>query len=610
MIDELPPGSPDLAGSDHFVLTFADGKRQTSATLSVVRGPVTEVLPAVPPRGREPGRAAGQQTTVALSGDDGALAVTWRRWVRRDLPVIHQELTLTARDRAVPVTAVSFFALPASGTTVGGTVDGSPLLRDNAFFAVEHPMAKATIAGGTAQVTLARPQPVRHGHPDVIRAAVGVAADAGQLRRVFRAYVERGRAHPHRPFLQYNSWFDVSWAGKTLTAAECLAAIEAIGAPLGRREVALDAFVFDDGWDAPGTLWEINRVGFPDGFAPLAAAARRLGSGIGVWMSPWGGYDPAKADRLAVGRRAGFLTSGDGLSLADPAYFARFRDTAAAFVARDRVRYLKFDGVTARDPDQTEALFRLIAELRALSPTLFVNVTVGTWPSPFWLWHADSIWRGGDDLGFAGTGDKREQWITYRDAQVYRNVVVPAPLFPLSALMTHGVVNGQHGPGAEMARGGAAFAHEVRSYFGSGVALQELYVTPSRMGADDWDVLAEAAVWARRRAPVLADSAWVGGDPAAGEIYGWASFAADGARTGARAVRGVLVLRCPRDRPGQITLDVGTIFQLPSSAPRRYTLSSPWRGDSRAPLTVEAGAPHTFSLRPFEVLVLEARAAR
>jgi hypothetical protein len=82
-------------------------------------------------------------------------------------------------------------------------------------------------------------------------------------------------------------------------------------------------------------------------------------------------------------------------------------------------------------------------------------------------------------------------------------------------------------------------------------------------------------------------------------------------------VRGVLVLRNPQDRAADITLDPAQVFELPASAPRRYRLTSPWqdRGQDRAdaippPVTVAAGQPHRFSLAPFEVRVLEARALR
>ena len=73
---------------------------------------------------------------------------------------------------------------------------------------------------------------------------------------------------------------------------------------------------------------------------------------------------------------------------------------------------------------------------------------------------------------------------------VYANVVTQSPLFPLSSLMVHGIVfakdawdlNQPEGSGPGMSN--EPFKHEVRSAFGSGVMLQELYVTPSLLNRE------------------------------------------------------------------------------------------------------------------------------
>ena len=43
------------------------------------------------------------------------------------------------------------------------------------------------------------------------------------------------------------------------------------------------------------------------------------------------------------------------------------------------------------------------------------------------------------------------------------------------------------------------FADEVHSYFGTGTQLQEMYITPTLLSNDDWDVLAETAKWSREQ---------------------------------------------------------------------------------------------------------------
>ena len=169
--------------------------------------------------------------------------------------------------------------------------------------------------------------------------------------------------------------------------------------------------------------------------------------------------------------------------------------------------------------------------------------TFGTWPSPFWLMHIDSTWRNGsEDVGWAGKGDNREQWL-------------------------------------------------------NGTSLQELYLTPSRMTQDSWDDVAAAAKWAHANADVLIDWHWVGGDPLALQAYGYAAW---------NPRKGTLMIRKPDDKPQSITLDAAKVFDLPVNAPRRYELQSPYKDQRLQNPTLEAGKEQPVILDPFEVLVFDA----
>ena len=272
-------------------------------------------------------------------------------------------------------------------------------------------------------------------------------------------------------------------------------------------------------------------------------------------------------------------------------------------IRRYGVNQFKFDGTgnvrhaipgSAFDSD-FDAMIALIEGLRVEKPDLFVNLTTGTYPSPFFLRYADSIWRGGDDHAFAGVGSKRQQWITYRDANTYAGIVRKGPLFPLNALMLHGLIYARDAQGLN-SDPGDDFRAEIHAYFGTGTALQEMYVTPSLLTSANWDALAEAARWARAHAPVLKDTHWIGGDPARLEPYGHAAWG-DG--------RAVLCLRNPKDAPQQLEVDVATAFELPDGAASRYVVRSPWVADRDRPaVELQAGRPHTFTLQPFEVLTL------
>jgi len=431
---------------------------------------------------------------------------------------------------------------------------------------------------------------------------IGVARP-GQMRRDFLGYVERERAHPYRTFLHYNSWYDIGYFSQ-YSEAEAIGAIQAFGEQLVRqRGVVLDSFLFDDGWDDPRTLWGFN-AGFPDGFRHLRAAAAEFNAAPGVWMSPWGGYGDPKKRRLEFGQQQGFETNEGGFALSGPKYYARFRDTCFRMIREYGVNQFKFDGTgnaarafpgSAFDSD-FDAAIHLIEELRAEKPEVYVNLTTGTYPSPFWLRYADSIWRGGEDHDFAGVGTDRQQWITYRDGATYENVVRRGALYPLNALMLHGLVYARHAKKLASDPYGD-FAQEVRSYFGTGTQLQEMYVTPT-LNYVQWDILAEAAKWSRRNAGTLVDTHWLGGDPKTLEVYGWASWSPG---------RGIITLRNPSDQQQRWALDVGRVFELPPDAARQYVARSPWQRDrDRRPLQLRAGVEHTILLAPFEVLTLEA----
>jgi hypothetical protein len=268
------------------------------------------------------------------------------------------------------------------------------------------------------------------------------------------------------------------------------------------------------------------------------------------------------------------------------------------------VNQFKFDGTGnvdsvfpgSRFDSDFSAAIHLIGELRTAKPDLFVNLTTGTWPSPFWLMHADSIWRGGEDDSVAGVGTYRERWITYRDAETYERVVQMGPLYPLSSLMLHGLIYAQHHRDLDKDPGND-FRNEIRSYFGTGTQLQEMYITPGLLNEQNWDDLAEAAKWSRANAGVLKDTHWVGGDPAWLEVYGWASWT---------PLKGILVLRNPSDHEQTIRLRMQDAFELPANAAREYSARSPWKEDAGAPaIVLHAEEAHEFHLAAFQVLTLD-----
>ena len=523
--------------------------------------------------------------------------------LRQDSAYIRQILTITAGDKPLPLSGVTMIDVNAPGIAVAGSVKGSPLTTDVFYLGFESPLSESSVVGDRGVSELQSDVPLGTGKSAQFSSVIGVAP-RGQMRRAFLTYLERERAHPYRTFLHYNSWFDIGFFNP-YTQPEALNRIHAIGDELNKkRGVTLDSYLFDDGWDDTGNLWKI-RQDFVDGFEPLKKAAAEYGTAPGVWLSPWGGYGPAKQARLATARRDGYEIVDGGLALSGPRYYSLFHDAVTGMVSKYDVNQFKFDGTGNVDQvvkgsafgSDFDAAIHLISDLRQQKPDLYINLTTGTWPSPFWLFYADSIWRGGDDTEFAGVGTDRERWITYRDGDTYDEIVKQGRLYPLNSLMLHGIVFAQKAPHLSTDPGGD-FANEVHSYFGTGTQLQEMYITPSLLSAANWDVLAEAAKWSRSNAATLVDTHWVGGDPRWLEVYGWAAWSPQ---------KAILTLRNPSSKAQQIVIEIGHAFELPEGAAKRYKAHSPWASDAAQPaIELEAGKPHTFQLAPFQVLTLEA----
>ncbi len=605
-VEDRIGGKEFKLGSEAFAVLLADGSRLAASSFRQAAKPELVRLEADKNSTKLSAREAGWQAVVRLALPDGRFHADWKATLRDRSNYVRSELALSSRQSATGLAGAIVLEFPTAEANAAGTVSGSPATVGNLFLACEHPLAEnrakpdriecfSRYRGG-AEITEAWSR----------TAVIGVAP-SGQMRRAFLYYVERERARPYRLFLHYNSWWDIAGFGQKMDEARCLGVIDHFGRELfEKRGVALDSFVFDDGWDDPKTLWQFHS-GFPNGFAPHQAAAAKQKSAVGVWLSPWGGYGQGKVDRLAFGRKEGFETNSRGFSLAGPTYYARFAGACKQMITSYGVNYFKFDGIgqglgvpgageeVAAD---VEALLKLSRELRALRPDVYLSITTGTWPSPYWLWYGDSVWRNGDDLGFHGAGSMREQSITYRDMFIKQAIVDRAPLYPLNSLMIVSLCQAQSGLAAKMVGDVGDLADEIRMAFAGGTQLLELYVTPSRMTAEGWDVLAECTRWSRENADVLVDVHWVGGDPGKAEPYGYAAWSPR---------KGILVLRNPADAPQSIRVDLGAAFELPAKARTAYRVSAPWSAaDRNVPERLAAGQLYELKLNPLEILLIEA----
>ncbi|MBN1396172.1 MAG: hypothetical protein JW959_14210 [Pirellulales bacterium] len=597
-------------GGELFILILSDGRTILASELTVVGEPLVESFAADMESTRAGDRIAGKRIDAKLTDKDNTLSVGWQAELRDGANYVRETIAIEPQGEDLPLKEIVTLFMPSSGARRVGAVLGSPVVSGNLFFACESPVADNQGDKGQVRCRLTERRRAAAGESFACRSVIGVAPP-GQMRRAFLRYVERQRPRPYRPFLHYNCFYDISAGGRKFDEIESLAAIHEYGRALvEKRGVEFDAAVFDDGWDDNRTLWDFH-AGFPRGFTPLRDAAAKYNFALGAWLSPWGGYGKPKNQRLLYGRKQGYETNAGGFFLGGPKYYARFRRVCLDMMEKYGVRYFKFDGMgvgiiqpheqyrtpTRAQLDDTEAMLRLLDDLRRARPDVYLSVTTGTWPSPFWLWHGDSIWRNGNDMDYIGEGTMRQRWINYRDAVTRELVAERAPLYPLNSLMTQGITCARRSNASRMTNELKDFKDEMRMFFASGTQLQELYITPQMMTDVMWDNLAETAKWSRANADVLVDTHLIGGDPDKGEVYGYASWSPR---------KGVVALRNPSGKPAAYALDLAKALELPPDAPREYSLKSPWKEDAgRAAILVSADRPRQFNLQPFQALVFD-----
>jgi hypothetical protein len=601
----------NFKSSSSFFLEMEDGQRLYSKDFKTIAKPIIRNINGLDTEVKLSNKYNGKQIEVLLFNKKSGLKILWEITLKDDANYFTQKFTLLPKD-SIRVKRIGLVEIPkCSGLKLTGEVVGSPLAGNNFFCAVEHPMSLIDSTKNSYMSFIRLYEPVTRTSKQSVTAVWGVSPK-NQLRRSFLYYIERERAVPYHQKLHYISWFDLSWIDRKLNETSCMDRIQTFADSLiVKRNVKMDAFLFDDGWDNNQTLWQFNG-GFPNGFANMSALAKKHNADLGVWISPWGGYEEDKNQRLIYGRKQNppFETNtngfqfAEGFSLSGPVYYKRFYDVVSNFVKNQGVSMFKFDGVgwgndtkEANDSygKDIHALLKLVPDLRNVKPDLFFSLTVGTWPSPYWLKYGDVIWRSGDDTGYTGDGSMRQQWLNYRDSNAYSNIVKRGKLFPLNSLMYHGIIIADHGKPATFELNDKDIADEIWSFFATGTNLQELYINPHKLNKTNWNCLAKAIHWAKDNEDIMVDTHWVGGSPQKGQVYGFASWSPQ---------KAILSFRNPSSVKQSIKIDVAKVFEIPENHTHNYSFFDA-RAENNTRIVAQGNSVE-ITLEPFEVKVFNA----
>ncbi|MFU0967677.1 enterotoxin [Kluyvera ascorbata] len=515
------------------------------------------------------------------------------------------DYTVTAVGKPRDVAKITFFPTKgqAQAPYVDGAINSSPIVADSFFILPNKPIINTYAYEATTNLNVLLKTPIQPEAPVSYTVMFGTFPETNQLRRSVNQFVEAVRPRAYQPYLHYNSWMDIGFF-TTYTEKDILGRMDEWNKEfITARGVKMDAFLLDDGWDDRTGRWLFGPA-FSHGFSKVREKANSLHSSIGLWLSPWGGYNKPRDIRVSHAKEYGFETVDGKLALSGPNYYKNFNEQILKLIKDEHITSFKLDGMGnanshikgSKFASDFDASVDLLENMRKANKDLFINLTTGTDASPSWLLYADSIWRQGDDINLYGVGSPVQQWMTYRDAETYRSIVRKGPLFPLNSLMYHGIVSAEHAYyGLEKVQTDSDFADQVWSYFATGTQLQELYITPSMLNKAKWDTLAQAAKWARENSNVLVDTHWVGGDPTALEAYGWASWSKE---------KSILGLRNPSDKPQRFYLDLSKALEIPQGEAAQFTLKSVYGSNST--LSEKYQEAMVITLKPLETLVIEA----
>lgn len=578
-----------LPGSELFSILLADGREVPASSMNLKS---VEELNLTPAEGAAKGslKLNGKAIEAHFTFED--LSIVWRAVLRDGSHYLRTEMDINANKdvamRGIIAMKYSFNnKFSKQLPHVVGNTRGAVIANDKIFAGLETPMGINTVASApTVETSVlqglwSRQTTLQAGKTWNVGAVVGLIAK-DQARRSFLAYSERERAVPWRVTPVYISWYELNIDrnnsedySENMTINQCVDVIKHWNKDFFKKyKKNVKTFVFDDGWDQYG-LWTFNK-NFPNGFKEIDKEAQKMGSGIGAWLGPVGGYGQSGTYRRNYWKDKG------GMQLSNPAYYKTFLDACTNMINSYDFRFFKFDGISAqasaigpdagaRGDENAEAIINIEREVRKIKPDIFLNTTVGTWASPFWFQFTDAVWRQVADYNVIGNqGSDRERWITYRDHLVYQNFVQNSPLCPINTLMTHGFILSKWGAvSKDMDYEG--IVRELRCAFACGSGMVELYNDYELMNKINkgalWKDLAECIDWQEANADVLPDIHWVGGHPWDGKkanIYGWAAW---------NGKKAVFTLRNPAAYEQTIKLTLRKALDIPAYVKTTITLN-------------------------------------
>jgi len=415
-------------------------------------------------------------------------------------------------------------------TELGGK--GQPVFINKSWFVgLEHPYSRGIQNNGKVILRQFPGNKIGEKLFDLQTMVLG-AAPAGKVRTIMSEYVKSIR-RPIKSVSLFNTWCHMR--EDELTEKNINKTVKEIHKGLTPYDYMFDIFVVDDGWQEKKSVWNYRNDRFPNGIEGVRRKIIEQGSELGLWVSL-----PGCNLNIKWGEKLGFKAAFTRFfCLSTHRYNEALRKRLKDLIQKEKVAYFKHDFnyfVCGRgghghfiSPDQSSesnvnALLSILKYEAKLKPDLFLAVTSGLWPSPWWLPYCDTTWMGGKDHD----ANKKipvlrgsEFEMNYRDGALYKMLVKEGKVFPLSALMTHGIVDARHNVYNMTKEDDIGWCNYLMNYLGRGTLMREFYLSPKLIPEKRWEMIARGLRWAKSLDDCMANSHFILGNPMRGEFFGY-----------------------------------------------------------------------------------------
>jgi hypothetical protein len=521
---------------------------------------------------------------------------------------------------------------PASDYTIINKGDfGQPVAIKNeisgAFGGIEYPTSVNHIQPGKIDFFQYLGEQIKAAPVSGEWAVLGITPEP-YVKKWFFQYVKAIRVAPANPYTMYNSWYDLrspvypDVPENAVMNEENVTRIWNLVKEnfIEKNKIKIDAFVLDDGWDIYESDWKLRDKQFPNGMRPIADELEKSGSDLGIWFGPMGGYSFA-LKRIQWMHDHGYEVTGNlnkyesaKLCLAGKNYSKLFRKRITDFVNNDHVGYFKWDGIqfSCSEPNHghpvgihsrraiMESVIDKCNAVRAINPDVYLNITTGTWLSPWWVKYANQIWMDAEDYAFADVPSmtRRDNAMTYRDYGLFDDEHIRKSWFPISNLMIHGIIKGKLENISKEGETLETFTNNAVLYFARGISMWELYISPDILTDGEWNALSASIKWANNRFKILSQTFMVGGNPANGNTYGYLHFSGD---------KGIIAVRNPKVDDDRINIVLNPEYGINEKAsgliieqvyPKRYIFPQTYAAGSRLSIPLDGFETAIFEVHP------------